>query len=118
MLCSAVVCCVSAVHAQEVGDKNQLVARLTEQISEAEAAHQAAKQQRNAAQDVRKDAWRKDEELKDQAKKTEAEYTKAFNVGGASSNSWQLHSVSGQPLSWCAAVWRGLCRGAQHGAEC
>jgi phage-related minor tail protein len=65
---------------QEIGDKNELVTRLTEQIAEAEAAHQAAKVQRNAAQDQRKEAWRTETELKDKVGKTQAEFDKAFAV--------------------------------------
>lgn len=55
--------------------------RLTEQISEAEAAFQAAKSERNAAQDMRKEAWRKESELKDAVNKATAEFDRAFQVG-------------------------------------
>lgn len=57
------------------------MARLTEQISEAEAAFQAAKAERNAAQDMRKEAWRKETELKDAVSKATAEFDCAFQVG-------------------------------------
>lgn len=100
---------LSAVCPQEVGDKNQLVARLAEQIAEAEAAHQAAKQQRNAAQDQRKDAWRKEQELKEQIKTTEAEFTKAFNVSACRR---QLCQTATQCAVLRCAVRLGLCRDA------
>jgi hypothetical protein len=56
------------------------VSRLTEQIGEAEAAHQAAKAARNEAQDKRKEAWKLETELKDQVNKATAEYDRAFSV--------------------------------------
>lgn len=71
---------------QEVGDKNQLVARLTEQIGEAEAAHQAAKNARNEAQDLRKEAWKLETELKDKVSKATADYDRAFSVSSPASH--------------------------------
>jgi hypothetical protein len=73
------MCCLQT-RLQETGDRSQLVARLTEQISEAEAAFQAAKAERNAAQDMRKEAWRRETELKDAVSKATAEFDRAFQV--------------------------------------
>jgi phage host-nuclease inhibitor protein Gam len=75
-----VLCRAAVDHLQEIGDKNQLVARLTEQITEAEAAHQAAKAARNEAQDLRKEAWKLETELKDKVTKATSDYDRAFSV--------------------------------------
>jgi hypothetical protein len=74
-------CCRTAVAPQELGDKAQRVARLTEEIAAADATHAALKAKRNAAQDVRKEAWRTQDELAVSLSSAEAEFAKAFEVG-------------------------------------
>ncbi|WIA11815.1 hypothetical protein OEZ85_011905 [Tetradesmus obliquus] len=61
----------------EVGDKERLVASLSQQIAAADEKHAQAKAARNAAQDARKEAWREADELSEQHKAAEAEYSKA-----------------------------------------
>lgn len=73
---------------QEIGDKEQQVARLMEQISEADAAHARVKQARNEALDVRKEAWRVESELTDQLKAVQAEFDRALEVRGAARAAW------------------------------
>ena len=65
---------------QELGDRNQLVSRLTEKITEVDAASQAAKAQRNAALDVRKAAWQRESDLKDKVHEVEQDFQRAFSV--------------------------------------
>jgi chromosome segregation ATPase len=66
---------------QEVGDKERLVASLTEQIAAADAEHAQAKARRNEALDARKAAWQEVDGLKEEHQAAEAEYNKAFEVG-------------------------------------
>jgi hypothetical protein len=68
------------VNLQEVGDKERLVASLTEQIAAADAEHAQAKARRNEALDARKAAWQEVDGLKEEHQAAEAEYNKAFEV--------------------------------------
>lgn len=100
-------CCVLGVlrcPEQELGDRNQLVARLTEQINEAEAAFQAAKAQRNGAQDVRKAAWQREAELKEQVKKVEDDYHRAYTVSTAAMHTCPHHLNQLSPTAAAAAA--------------
>jgi hypothetical protein len=65
---------------QEVGDKERLMASLTEQIAAADAEHAQAKARRNEALDARKAAWQEVDGLKEEHQAAEAEYNKAFEV--------------------------------------
>jgi hypothetical protein len=96
---------------QEVGDKERLVASLTEQIAAADAEHAQAKARRNEAQDARKEAWREADELSEQHKAAEAEYSKAFEVSlwGRQAAVWRL---------LCSALCASLCVYASAGWDC
>lgn len=112
-LSRALLCCmVCCLHPQEVGDKTQLVTRLTEQISEAEAAHQAAKAARNEAQDKRKEAWKLETELKDKVNKASADFDRAFSVSSGSACFVTLgcmqHSRLGCSLNFSVFVLQAL----------
>lgn len=94
------------------------MARLTEQIAEAEAAHQAAKAQRNAAQDQRKEAWRTETELKDKVGKTQAEFDKAFAVSPLSQQPCRLSDALTCGCARALLLFRSLsCPGTRHVAR-
>lgn len=69
---------------QELGDKQQQLSSLGEQIAAADAAFQALKTRRNAAQDAKKDAWREADDVQAELKATEEEYNRAHQVSVAS----------------------------------
>eukprot|EP00879_Flechtneria_rotunda_P012761 GHRR01013325.1.p1 GENE.GHRR01013325.1~~GHRR01013325.1.p1 ORF type:complete len:1111 (+),score=537.85 GHRR01013325.1:324-3656(+) len=66
--------------AAELGDKNQHLAQLNQDIAAAEESWYQAKAARNAAQDMRKEAWRELDELNEQHKKLEAEFDRAYDA--------------------------------------